>query len=160
MLSIRAATVDDVSLLRTMIRELAEFEHELDSVEITESQLARDGFGSDPLFRVLIAEWDGEAAGYAFYFDFYSTWTGRQLFLEDLFVRPRFRGKGIGKSLLTKVAGIAKEAGCSGMRWEVLDWNQGAIDLYRSLGAEFLDGWKLVLLRGEPLRALAEARAA
>jgi GNAT superfamily N-acetyltransferase len=160
MLSIRAATVDDVSLLSTMIRELADFERELDSVEITEAQLARDGFGSDPLFRVLIAEWDGQAAGYAFYFDFYSTWIGRQLFLEDLFVRPRFRGKGIGKSLLAKVAEIALRAGCSGMRWEVLDWNRGAVDLYRSLGAEFLDGWKLVLLRGEPLRALAEARAA
>lgn len=160
MISIRPATVSDVPLLRSLIRELAEFEREVDSVEITEAQLARDGFGDDPLFRALIAEWDGQTAGYAFYFDFYSTWTGRQLFLEDLFVRPEFRGKAIGKRLLTEVAQIALRAGCSGMRWEVLDWNQGAIDLYRSLGAEFLDGWKLVLLRDEPLRALAEARAA
>jgi GNAT superfamily N-acetyltransferase len=156
MLLIRPATVDDVPLLRTLIRELAEYERELDAVSITESQLAEDGFGEDPKFSALIAEWDGQSAGYAFYFDFYSTWAGRQMFLEDLFVRPQFRGKGIGKSLMAKVAHIAADGGCVGMRWEVLGWNQSAIDVYRALGAEFLDDWKLVMLRGQALRDLAE----
>ncbi|MBZ5721414.1 MAG: GNAT family N-acetyltransferase [Acidobacteriia bacterium] len=156
MLSIRPATVNDVPLLRTLIRELAEYEHELDSVLITESELARDGFGNDPKFCALLAEWDGQAAGYALFFDFYSTWRGRQLFLEDLFVRPQFRGKGIGKGLLIKVARLSQEEGCSGMRWEVLGWNQSAIDMYRSLGADFLDDWKLVLLKDQALRDMAE----
>ncbi len=146
MISIRPATVDDVSLLRTMIWELADFEREADSVEITETQLARDGFGEKPIFQALIAEWDGQPAGYAVYFDYYSTWRGRQLFLEDLFVRPQFRGRKLGMALLEEVARIAEMRDCRGMRWEVLAWNQPAIELYESLGAQFLDGWKLVML--------------
>ncbi|MBZ5705374.1 MAG: GNAT family N-acetyltransferase [Acidobacteriia bacterium] len=157
MLSIRPATVQDVPLLSTLIRELAEYEKELDAVEITESELARDGFGPDPKFRALIAEWDGQPAGYAFFFDFYSTWTGRHLFLEDLFVRLQFRGKGIGKSLMAQVAAIAQQENCRAMRWEVLGWNRSAIEVYRALGAEFLDDWNLMLLRGKPLRELAES---
>lgn len=156
MLSIRPATVNDVSLLRILIRELAEYERELDAVEITEAELVRDGFGPQPKFRAFIAEWDAQPAGYALFFDFYSTWTGRHMFLEDLFVRPQFRGSGIGKALMARVAEIAQQENCRGMRWEVLGWNQSAIDVYRAIGAEFLDDWKLVLLRGAPLRRLAE----
>jgi GNAT superfamily N-acetyltransferase len=158
MLSIRPATVNDASLLVSLIRELAEYEKELDAVKITEAQLARDGFGARPSFRALIAEWDAQPAGYALFTDFYSTWTGRQLFLEDLFVRPVFRGKGIGKKLMAEVAVIARKEQCVGMRWEVLGWNQSAIDVYHALGAEFLEGWRLMLLRDEPLRQLAESR--
>jgi GNAT superfamily N-acetyltransferase len=157
MLSIRAATVEDATLLRVLIRELAEFEHELDKVTITETDLARDGFGLQPKFRALIAEWDGEPAGYALVFDFYSTWSGRQLFLEDLFVRPHFRGRKIGKRLLAAVARIAERDGCHGMRWEVLDWNRTAVEFYKSLGADFLDDWRLILLKQEGLRRLAES---
>jgi GNAT superfamily N-acetyltransferase len=157
MLSIRGATVEDVTLLRVLIRELAEFEHELDMVTITETDLARDGFGLQPKFRALIAEWDGEPAGYALVFDFYSTWRGRQLFLEDLFVRPHFRGRKIGKRLLAAVARIAERDGCHGMRWEVLDWNRTAVEFYKSLGADFLDDWRLILLKEEGLRRLAES---
>jgi GNAT superfamily N-acetyltransferase len=157
MLSIRAATVEDVTLLRMLIRELAEYEHELDKVTITESDLARDGFAPQSKFRALIAEWDGEPAGYALFFDFYSSWRGRQLFLEDLFVRPQFRGRKIGKSLLAAVARIAKRDGCDGMRWEVLDWNHSPVEFYKSLGADFLDDWRLVLLKEEDLRRLAES---
>jgi GNAT superfamily N-acetyltransferase len=157
MLSIRAATVEDATLLRVLIRELAEFEHELDMVTITETDLARDGFGLQPKFRALIAEWDGEPAGYALVFDFYSTWRGRQLFLEDLFVRPHFRGRKIGKRLLAAVARIAERDGCHGMRWEVLDWNRTAVEFYKSLGADFLDDWRLILLKEEGLRRLAES---
>jgi GNAT superfamily N-acetyltransferase len=154
MLTIRPATVQDVPLLRTLIRELAEFEHELSAVTIQEAELAQDGFGENPRFDSLIAEWHGEPAGYALFFDFYSSWTGRQLFLEDLFVRTRYRGLGIGKAMLGTVASIATERGCRALRWEVLGWNESAVDFYRSLGAEFLEDWKLVLLRGESLKKL------
>jgi GNAT superfamily N-acetyltransferase len=158
-LSIRPATAEDAGLLRTMIRELADFERELNLVSITETDLVRDGFGADPKFRALIAEWNGEPAGYAFFFPFYSTWQGRQLFLEDLFVRPQFRGQGIGKALLSYVANVAVRESCRAMRWEVLDWNKSAIELYKSLGARFLDDWRLVLLPIEGIRRLAEKAA-
>jgi GNAT superfamily N-acetyltransferase len=158
MLSIRAATVNDVALLKALILELAEDERERQLVMITEADLARDGFGPEPKFRALIAEWDGQAAGYALFFGFYSTWEGRPgLFLEDLFVRQAFRGKGIGRALLANVAGIAQRENCYGVRWEVLDWNQGAIDFYKGLGAEFRDQWKSVLLAGDALDRVAEA---
>jgi len=158
MLSIRAATVNDVALLKALIFELAEYERERDQVVISEADLVRDGFGPQPKFRALIAEWDGQAAGYALFFGFYSTWEGRPgLFLEDLFVRQTFRGKGIGKALLANVAGIAKRENCYGVRWEVLDWNQPAIDFYKRLGATFLDQWKSVLLTGDALERAAEA---
>jgi GNAT superfamily N-acetyltransferase len=156
MLLIREATPDDVTLLRKLIQELAEYENELDQVLITEADLARDGFGPQPKFRVLFAYWDGEAAGYALFFDFYSTWRGRQMFLEDLFVREAFRGKKIGKALLAAVARIAEREGCHGMRWEVLNWNHTAVEFYKSLGAEFLDDWRLTLIKDDKLRRLAE----
>lgn len=156
MLSIRPATIHDVSLLRTLICELADFEHELDGVTITLEDLARDGFGDSPKFRALILEWNGEVAGYAMIFDCYSSWIGRQLFLEDLFVRHQFRGNGIGKSALAYLARLAKSEGYRAMRWEVLNWNQPALDLYRALGGEFLEEWRLVMLRGEALDRLAE----
>jgi GNAT superfamily N-acetyltransferase len=157
MVLIRSANIDDCGLLRTMIRELAEFECLLEFVTIREEDLARDGFGENPRFRALIAEWDGQAAGYAVFFGYYSTWAGRALYLEDLFVREKFRGKGIGKALLAAVAHIAVEEGCYGMHWEVLDWNQKAIELYEALGAEFPDQWRRVMLSGEELRKLAES---
>lgn len=156
MLSIRAATVEDVKLLRKLIRELAEYENELEQVLITEADLARDGFGPEPKFRVLLAYWDQEPAGYAFYFYFYSTWRGRQMFLEDLFVREPFRGRKVGKDLLAAVARIAQREGCHALRWEVLDWNKAAVTWYEALGAEFLDSWRLVILKDEKLRRLAE----
>ena len=156
MLSIRAATVEDMELLRKLIMELAEYENELNQVLITEADLARDGFGPQPKFRVLLAYWDKDPAGYALFFDFYSTWRGRQMFLEDLFVRQAFRGRKIGRGLLAAVAGVATREHCHTLRWEVLDWNHAAVEFYKSLGAEFLDSWRLVLLKDEELRRLAE----
>jgi GNAT superfamily N-acetyltransferase len=156
MLSIRPANVNDASLLRALICELAEYERERDQVVTTEADLVRDGFGLQPKFRALIAEWNGQAAGYALFFGFYSTWEGRPgLFLEDLFVREAFRGKRIGRALLATVARIAQQEHCYGIRWEVLDWNQPAIDFYKSLGATFLDQWKSVLLTGAALERTA-----
>jgi GNAT superfamily N-acetyltransferase len=156
MLSIRPATINDAPLLRALICELAEYERERDQVGITEADLVRDGFGPQPKFRALIAEWDGRPAGYSLFFGFYSTWVGRPgLFLEDLFVRQEFRGQGIGKALLATVARIAQRENCYGIRWEVLDWNQQAINFYKTLGATFLDQWKSVLLTGEALERIS-----
>lgn len=156
MLRIRPAILSDVALLRSMIRELAEFERQLQYVTIREEDLARDGFGKNPRFRALIAEWDGQAAGYAFFFGSYSTWAGRGLFLEDLFVREPFRGRGIGKALLAAVARIAVDEHRYGIHWEVLGWNEKAIELYTKLGATFRDQWRAVLLMDEALQRLAE----
>jgi GNAT superfamily N-acetyltransferase len=157
MILIRSATMEDVRLLRTMIRELAKFEHELESCVIEEADLLRDGFGANPKFRALIAEWDGQPAGYALFFGYYSTWVGRGLFLEDIFVREQFRGRGIGKALLASVARIAVQEDCYGVQWEVLNWNEKAIELYKSLGAEFRDRWRPVMLADDALRRLAES---
>lgn len=156
MLHIRPATIHDVALLRTMIRELAEYERELDLVTIHEEDLTRDGFGETPRFRALIAEWQQQPAGYACFFGYYSTWVGRGLFLEDLFVRQNFRGHAIGKALLAEVARIAIAEGCYGIHWEVLDWNETAIEFYKRLGAQFRDRWRRVLLTDEPLQQLAK----
>ncbi len=156
MVSVRPATLKDAGLLRTMIRELAQYERELELVTIEEVDLVRDGFGPNSRFRALVAECDGLAAGYALCFNYYSTWVGRGLFLEDLFVREQFRGKGVGKALLAAVAQIAMEERCYGVHWEVLDWNEKAIEWYKALGAEFRDQWRPVLLSGEALKRLAE----
>jgi len=156
MFQICPATKHDAAILRAMIRELAEYEHKLDMVTISEEDLIHDGFGQEPCFRALIAESGGEPAGYAVFFGYYSTWAGRGIFLEDLFVRAAFRGCGLGKALLAAVARTAIDERCYGIHWEVLDWNQKAIDLYKSLGAEFRDRWRPVLLTGKPLRRLAD----
>jgi GNAT superfamily N-acetyltransferase len=156
MLHIRPATVHDAALLRSMIRELAEYEHELDQVTIRGEDLVRDGFGENPRFRAFIAEWDGQTAGYALFWGYYSTWSGRGMFLEDLFVRETFRRRGIGKALMAAVARVAVDEDCYGIHWEVLDWNEKAIELYKRMGATFRDQWRPVLLTDEALRRLAE----
>jgi GNAT superfamily N-acetyltransferase len=156
MLSIRNATREDVPLLMRFIFELAEYEHSVNAVVITEQSLARDGFGPHPKFHALLADWDGQSAGYAVFFEHYSTWRGSpELFLEDLFVREAFRSRGIGKALLSELARTAQNGGYFGLRWDVLDWNKRAIEFYKSLGGEFLDEWRFVLLSGEPLRRVA-----
>ncbi len=155
MLLIRAATRNDAAVLLAMIRELAAFERMPELVKNQEEDLVRDGFGEKPRFRALIAEWGGEVAGYAIFFDYYSTWAGPGIFLEDLFVREAFRGRGIGTALLATVAKIAVDEKCYGIHWSVLDWNEKAIALYKAMGAEFRDWWRPVLLSGEALERLA-----
>jgi GNAT superfamily N-acetyltransferase len=152
---IRPATPDDVSLILAFVRELAEYEREPHSVTITEQELLRDGFGPDRYYESLIAEHKGAPAAFALFFPVYSTWQGRSLHLEDLFVRPAFRGKGIGKALLRRVASIAVERGCTRLQWDVLDWNQPAIDFYLSIDAAMLGDWRRMRISGPPLRALA-----
>ncbi len=155
--TIRKAVPEDVPLILEFIRALAKYEREPDAVTATEADLLRDGFGPNPYYHCLIGENDGRPAGFAFYFFNYSTWTGRPgLYLEDLFVNPEFRGLGIGKALLARVAAIAIEQGCPRLQWEVLDWNTPAIDFYSGLGASFLDEWRNVRMTGDSLKKLAE----
>ena len=157
MLAIRNATAADAPLIMTMIRELAEFERELDQVDAIAEDLLRAGFGVNPHFEALIGEWDGAPVAYALYFFTFSTWAGRQsLFVEDLFVRAEFRRKGIGKAMLRHMAAIARERKCYGMRWEVLNWNTPAIEFYRSLGATLQTEWFPVLLHGEAFEEFAQ----
>ncbi len=155
MLRIRTASVEQVPLLLEMILEFATFEKLREEVTITEAMLVRDGFGAQPRFRTFIAEWDRAAAGYAICFPTYSTFQGPTLFLEDIYVRPQHRDKGVGKALIGEVATMALREGCGAVRWEVLAWNQPAIDFYKRLGAIFLDDWKAVRIEGEALRRLA-----
>jgi GNAT superfamily N-acetyltransferase len=163
MIHIRPAGISDIPLIRSLIQELADYEREPHSVLITEEQLRRDGFSPNPgdgrYFECLIAESGGAAAGFALFFPIYSTWRGRSLHLEDLFVRPSFRGAGIGKALLQKVAAIAAERGCARLQWDVLEWNKPAIDFYRSLDATLLDDWRRMRLTDEALARLAAADA-
>jgi GNAT superfamily N-acetyltransferase len=156
MLTIRAATIADAALLRRLIWELADYEKLPNEVRTSEADIARDGFGANPQFRALIAECDRQPAGFALFFSNYSTWRGAGFFLEDLFVRPDFRGRGIGQALLARLASIADQEGRRFMRWEVLNWNQPAIEMFRALGAEFLDERRCVLLTTEGLRKLSE----
>ena len=156
-LRLRDATRDDVPAIRQLIRELAEYEKEPDSAVVTEADLLRDGFGERPLFRVVMAEWNGEVAGFAFYFLNYSTWQGRPgLYLEDLFVKPSHRGRGIGKALLVHLAGIALRENCGRFVWQVLDWNEPAIGFYQSLGARVMKEWLTMRVDGDALRRLAQ----
>ena len=157
MLSIRPTTLEDVPLLSTLIHELADYDRLGHEASVTEEDLSRDGFGPRPKFRAILAEWNGEAAGYALFFEFYSTFQGRPgLFLDDLYVRPQLRKNGIGRALLAHVAEIAWKEKYFCVRWEVLDWNTPAIKFYSDLGAVFLDEWKAVCLIGDPLQAVAE----
>jgi GNAT superfamily N-acetyltransferase len=158
MLNLRKAIAKDIPLILSFIRELAEYERAPDAVLCTEKDLRRDGFGSNPKFRVVIAEWDGKPAGMAFFFYNYSTWHGRPgIFIEDLFVRPQLRSKGIGRALMSYLAKTAIAEHCYGVRWEVLDWNKPAIDVYQHLGSKFREGWRTMQITGEELTELAES---
>jgi GNAT superfamily N-acetyltransferase len=156
MLTIRPATPADVPLILEFIRGLAEYEREPQAAVATSADLLRDGFGPEPKFRVDVAEWSGEPAGFAFYFWNYSTWQGKPgLYLEDLFVWPRFRGKGIGKALLVHLARVALKNNCGRFVWQVLDWNTPAIEFYKSLGASVMKEWLTMRVTGEALVRLA-----
>jgi GNAT superfamily N-acetyltransferase len=156
MLELRAAVPTDVPAIRSLIRELAEYEKEPQQAIATEADLLRDGFGPVPRYRCIMAIWDGESVGFALYFNNYSTWQGRWgLYLEDLFVRPSMRGKGIGKALLVELARIAVRDGCGRFQWQVLDWNKPSIDFYEKLGAKPLKEWLTMRVDGEALERLA-----
>jgi GNAT superfamily N-acetyltransferase len=158
MLSIRNTTAADASLILDFIRRLAEYERDPNAVIATEDDLVRHGFGPEPKYRCLIAEWDGRPAGFALFHYNFSTWRGQPgLYLEDLFVLPEMRGEGIGKALLQRLAQIALEENCYGLRWMVLEWNGPALKFYESLGAELLGEWETMLLRCPALARLANS---
>jgi GNAT superfamily N-acetyltransferase len=156
MLPLRPATPADVPLILSFIRELAEYEREPDAVIATEEALLRDGFGPRPLFEVTLGEWSGEPVGFAFWLLAYSTWRAQPtLHLEDLFVRPAARGRGIGKAFMQHLARVAVERGCGRFVWQVLDWNAPSIAFYESLGAKVLREWLTCRVEGDALQALA-----
>ena len=158
-LTIRNAEPSDAALILRFIRGLAEYEREPDAVIATEADILRDGFGPNPKFHVLIAEWDGQPAGFAFFYFTYSTWEGRPgLFLEDIFIIPELRRRGVGRALMQRLAQIAIANNCYGMGWHVLDWNQPAIRSYEALGATFADDWRIMRLKGDALQRLAQEK--
>lgn len=153
---LRAATPDDAAAIHRLIVDLATYEREPEAVVVTPAELRAQLAATRPPFECLLAEVDGEVVGFALYFHNYSTWRGRPgLYLEDLFVQPALRGRGIGKQLLVKLAQIAVERGCARMEWAVLDWNAPAIGFYESLGAQPLTEWTIFRLTGEPLLRLS-----
>ena len=156
MFAIRPATVADVPVIRQLIRELAEYERLADEAVVTEAALWETLFGPRPWAEVLIAEAGSEVAGFALFFHNYSTFVGKPgLYVEDVYVRPKFRGHGLGTALFRRMARTAVDRGCARMEWAVLDWNESAEAFYRSIGAEPLDDWNIFRLTGPPLAALA-----
>ena len=155
-LEIRGANEDDVPLILTLMKELAEYERLSHEVVATEESLRRWLFGEQRVAEVLIGNHEGEPAGFALFFHSFSTFLGRPgIYLEDLYVRPQFRGAGIGRALLVYLAKLARERGCGRLEWSVLDWNEPAIGFYKRLGASPLSGWTVYRVAGEPLDDLA-----
>ncbi|HKQ50249.1 MAG TPA: GNAT family N-acetyltransferase [Phycisphaerae bacterium] len=155
-IDIRPATRSDVPLIFSFIRELAEYERLSQDVVSSEERVAQTLFGPKPAAEALIATVDQQPAGFAVYFQNYSTFAGRPgIYLEDLFVRPALRGKGIGRRLLARLATIARDRGCARLEWVVLDWNEPAIRFYETLGAKPLDGWRVFSLSGKAMDDLA-----
>lgn len=155
-LHIVSATERDISLILSFITKLAEYEKLSHQVVATEVLLRQHLFGAKPMAEVIIAYWDEVPAGFALFFHNFSTFLARPgIYLEDLFVDPPLRGKGIGKALLSRLARIALDRGCGRFEWAVLDWNQPAIDFYKGLGAVPLDDWTLFRVTGEALHRLA-----
>lgn len=154
--TLRPATPDDAPTLLTLVRGLADYERAPGDVVATEADYVRALSSSPPEMEALIAEGDGAALGFALFFPTWSTWRGRPgIHLEDLFVLPTARGRGVGRALLSRVAAIAVARGCARLEWQVLDWNEPAIGFYRALGARSLDEWTAMRVDGHALTALA-----
>jgi GNAT superfamily N-acetyltransferase len=155
---IRAATPDDVPLILQLIRELAEYERLSHEVRATEERLHATLFAPQPAAEALIAEVDGEPVGFAVFFASYSTWEATPgLYLEDLFVRPSARGRGLGRELLEHLARLTAARGWARLEWRVLDWNEPSIAFYKKLGAEPLGDWTVFRVAGDALKKLARS---
>jgi len=156
LLRIQPATPDDVPLMLDLVRELAEYEKQPEAVKATPEQLRSALFGERPAAEAVIARWDGRPVGWALWFQSFSTWTGRPgLWLEDLYVRPAYRRRGVGRALLVYLARLCRERGYGRFEWAVLDWNTPAVGFYRALGAEAMSEWTTHRLAGEALERLA-----
>ncbi len=154
-LTIVPATESDIPVILELVRALAEYEKLAECVTATEERLRATLFCAKPAAEVLLAHWDSECAGFAVFFETYSTFLGQAgLYLEDLYVRPHLRGKGIGFALLKRLAELAGERDYGRLEWSVLNWNQPAIDFYERLGAVAMDEWTRYRLEGEPLTRL------
>lgn len=152
MLRIRAAKESDVPVILDFIRQLADYERLSHAVAATEQALRETLFGARPYAEVLVAHWDEEPVGFALFFHNYSTFLAKPgIFLEDLFVNPSARGRGIGKALLTRLAELAIERHCGRVEWSVLDWNAPSIEFYRRMGATPMDEWTIFRLTGDAL---------
>jgi GNAT superfamily N-acetyltransferase len=138
---IRKSTKEDIPFILKMIQNLADFEKASHEVKITEKDLLRDGFSEKPLYESIIIEHDNKKAGFALFYNRYSTWKGKSLYLEDLFILPEFRGNGLGRKTMNYLEELAKETNCGRFEWQVLDWNTPAIDLYKSMGADLDAEW-------------------
>jgi GNAT superfamily N-acetyltransferase len=157
MLSLRPAVPNDAELIVQYIRELAEFEREPEKAVVTQADILRYAFSDQPLVKATMAAWDGEPAGFALWFLNFSTWEGKPgIYLEDLFVRPTFRSRGIGKALLKHLATIAVEEGWTRFVWQVLDWNTPALEFYEAHGAKVMRSWLTCRVEGEAIAELAE----
>jgi len=157
-LNIRRTTENDTSIILQFIRDLAEYEKLSHEVDACEADISRDLFGPDPRVFCEIAEWDGKPAGFALWFYTYSTFRGRHgIWLEDLFVGPEFRGKGIGKALIANLAKRCADEKLPRLAWWVLNWNTPSIDFYKSLGAVMQDEWTVCRVDGDALEKLAGA---
>lgn len=155
-LRVRNASEEDVHLILDLIRELAEYEKLSHEVVATEDGLRRSLFGERPAAEVLIGEFEGRPAAFALFFHNFSTFLGKPgIYLEDLYVRPRFRGRGMGKAMLVRLAKLARERGCGRLEWSVLDWNEPSISFYESLGAVAMTDWTVYRVTGEALNSLA-----
>jgi GNAT superfamily N-acetyltransferase len=156
MTTIRPATPADVPLILGFVRDLAAFEREPDAVHATEAMLHEALFGDRPAAEAVLAEEEEGACGFALFFHSFSTWAGRRgLYLEDLYVTPAARGRGVGTALLRHLAALAVTRGCARFEWSVLDWNADAIGFYRAMGATGMDGWTVQRVEGEALARLA-----
>jgi GNAT superfamily N-acetyltransferase len=157
---IRAAKPADAALVFALVRELADYEKLAVEVNATEEQIAAVLFKPDPLVFCDIAEWNGKPAGFALWFLNFSSFRGHHgIYLEDVFVRPAFRGKGLGKALLAQLAQRCVREGWTRFEWTVLDWNRPSIDFYRAIGAQVLDDWKICRLTGPALERFAREGA-
>ena len=153
---IRPARSDDIGEIASLIRALADYERLTDSVVLDETTLRDHLFGERRYAEVLVVEDDEQVVGFALFFHNFSTFLGQPgIYLEDLFVKPEHRGRGHGKALLVELARLAVERGCGRLEWSVLDWNEPAIDFYRGLGAEPVDGWTVYRVAGDAMTKLA-----
>jgi GNAT superfamily N-acetyltransferase len=140
-MKVRRATKEDCPRLLELIRELADYERAPDEVSVTLEHFTRSGFGADPVWWAFVADVEGKVEGFALYYIRYSTWKGQRLYLEDLIVTDKMRGKGLGKLLFDRLLEEVKEKNFQGMVWQVLDWNEPAINFYKKYNATFDAGW-------------------
>jgi diamine N-acetyltransferase len=158
--TIRSARLEDAALIFALVRELADYERLSHEVDATQDQIAAALFGDQPKLFCDIASWQGEPVGFAIWFFNFSTFRGRHgLYLEDIFVRPAFRGKGVGKALMRHLARHCVDKGLARFEWTVLDWNKPSIEFYQSIGARVLDDWRVCRMSGEALDKFATGGA-